>query len=106
MTDGFSQQRGAIFGFGPKSHESTGTLLKISDVSDAKRRKLNKVQVANLNEEHRVTVNTNNGIHRLSNYLQEICILTFINVFIVCAVRFQVGSAFGHALFYCITLKL
>ena len=51
MAAGFSEQQGALFGFGPKAHENTGTLLKISSVTDeAKRRKLNRAATHNLNE--------------------------------------------------------
>ena len=50
LAAGFSEERSALFGFGPKAH--TGTLLKISSVTDeAKRRKLNKTAIHNLNEE-------------------------------------------------------
>ena len=52
MAAGFSEQQGALFGFGPKAHENTGTLLKISSVTDeAKRRKLNRTAIHKLNEE-------------------------------------------------------
>ena len=55
MAAGFSEQQGAIFGFGPKANENTGTLLKISSVTDeAKRRKLNRAAIHNLNEERSV----------------------------------------------------
>ena len=50
LAAGFGEERSALFGFGPKAH--TGTLLKISSVTDeAKRRKLNKTAIHNLNEE-------------------------------------------------------
>jgi hypothetical protein len=55
LAEGFSQQRRALFGFGPKANEETGTLLKVSSVVDAvKRRKLSKASVHNLNEERSV----------------------------------------------------
>ena len=51
MAAGFSEQQGALFGFGPKAHENTGTLLKISSATDeAKRRKLNRAATHNLKE--------------------------------------------------------
>ena len=34
LAEGFSEQRGALFGFGPKVQDDTGTLLKISSVTD------------------------------------------------------------------------
>ena len=45
MAEGFSEQRGALFGFGPNSEKETGTLLKISNATDSKRQKLNEVPV-------------------------------------------------------------
>ena len=55
LAEGFSEQRGAIFGFGPHAEEDTGTLLKISSITDeTKRRKLNNTAVHNLNEERSV----------------------------------------------------
>ena len=49
LSAGFSEKRSVLFGFGPKAH--TGTLLKISSVTDeAKRRKLNRAATHNLNE--------------------------------------------------------
>ena len=50
LADIFSEQRGALFGFGPKKQDDTGSLLKISK-KRYKKRKLNKVAVYNLNEE-------------------------------------------------------
>ena len=35
LPEGFSIQRGALFGFGPKANESTGILLKLSTASAA-----------------------------------------------------------------------
>ena len=43
-----------MFGFGPKTDEDTGTVLKISDLDGAKHRKLNEAPVHNLNEERNV----------------------------------------------------
>ena len=54
LAEGFSDQRGAMFGFGPKADDDTGTLLKVSNVGGEKRQKLNKVAVHNLNEERSV----------------------------------------------------
>ena len=56
LAKGFSDQRGALFGFGPQKDDDTGKLLKISDFikNDADRLKLNKAQVHNLNEERSV----------------------------------------------------
>ena len=54
LAEGFSMQRGALFGFGPKANESTGTLLKISAASEAEKQKLNKAPIHNLNEERSV----------------------------------------------------
>ena len=34
LVAGFSEQQGTLFSFGPKTHEDTGTLLKISSVTD------------------------------------------------------------------------
>jgi len=34
MADGLSEQRGTLFGFGPKADEDTGSLLKISQVQN------------------------------------------------------------------------
>ena len=47
-------KRGAIFGFGPSANDSTGNVLKISEVEGNKRRKLNQTSVHNLNEERSV----------------------------------------------------
>ena len=54
FADGFSEQRGAIFGFGPKADDQTGTLLKVSCIDDIKRKKLEKAPTHNLNEERSV----------------------------------------------------
>ena len=52
FAEGLSIQKGAIFGFGPKSDDDTGTLLKISSVEIFE--KLNKVEIHNLGEERSV----------------------------------------------------
>lgn len=54
LAEGFSDQRGAIFGFGPNAEEDTGTILKIEGISQAKRMKLMKAPIHNLNEERSV----------------------------------------------------
>ena len=54
MAEGFSEQREAIFGFGPKATEQTWTVLKMTTVEEPKRRKLSKAPVHNLNEERSV----------------------------------------------------
>ena len=56
LANGFSDQRGALFGFGSHQDEDTGKLLKISEFikDDANRLKRNKAQVHNLNEERSV----------------------------------------------------
>ena len=54
MADRFSEQQGAIFGFGPKATEDTGTVLSMTTVEEPKRRKSSKAQVHNLNEERSV----------------------------------------------------
>ena len=51
FAEGFSQQKGAIFGFGPDAEKDTGNLLKIASVSDVEMVKLDKVPVHNLGEE-------------------------------------------------------
>ena len=52
--EGFSKQRGAIFGFGPEKDSDTGPLLKICNLDESKRRKLNMAPVHNLYEERSV----------------------------------------------------
>ena len=55
MAAGLSEQRGALFGFGPKANEDTGSLLKISQIEDEDiKKKLNKAMIHNLNEERSV----------------------------------------------------
>ena len=51
---GFELQKGAIFGFGEKKEDETGTVLKISEVSQEKLEHLDKVQIHNLGEERSV----------------------------------------------------
>ena len=50
----FSDQPGAIFRFGPKTNNDTGTTLKVEGVSHAIRRKLVNPQIHNLNKEQNV----------------------------------------------------
>ena len=54
LAEGFANQRGAIFGFGPCSEQDTGTVLKISKAEERKRQKLEKAPVHNLKEEKSV----------------------------------------------------
>ena len=55
IAEGFSIQRGAMFRFGPHAEENTGSLLKISNVTDtAKEAKLLLTPVHNLSEERSV----------------------------------------------------
>lgn len=55
LANGFSDQRGALFGFGPHKDEDTGKLLKISEfIKNDNGQKLNKAQVHNLKEERSV----------------------------------------------------
>ena len=54
LAEGFRDQRGAIFGFGPNAEEDTGTILKIEGISQAKRMKLMKAPIHNLNKERSV----------------------------------------------------
>ena len=54
LAQGFSDQRGPIFGFGPNAEEDTGTILKIEGISQAKRMKLMNAPIHNLNEERSV----------------------------------------------------
>ena len=57
MADGLSEQRGALFGFGPKANDNTGSLLKISQIEDqGMKEKLNKAAIHNLNEERSVAL--------------------------------------------------
>ena len=54
LTECFSDQRGAIFGFGPKANDDTGTILKVEGVCQAKRTKLVNKPIRNLNKERPV----------------------------------------------------
>ena len=54
LANGFSEQRGALFGFGPKANEDTKTLLKVSTVKGQKKQKLQQAPIHNLNEERSV----------------------------------------------------
>ena len=55
LATGFSAQQGALFSFGARVPENTGTIIRISSVTDeAKRRKLNRLTIHNLNEERSV----------------------------------------------------
>jgi hypothetical protein len=54
LADGFSEQRGAIFGFGPKADEDTRSLLKVATADDETKMKLQEAPVHNLNEERSV----------------------------------------------------
>ena len=70
FTEGFSLQRDAIFGFGPNKDDETGTVLKISDLSQDEATKMDKfhVQVHNLGEENNVgCVNYELNIRRKSH---------------------------------------
>ena len=50
LAEGFSDQRGAIFGFGPKTDNDTSTILKVEVVSQAETRKLVNSHIHNLNK--------------------------------------------------------
>ena len=54
LAEGFSIQRGALFGFGLKANESTGTLLKLYAANAAIKEKLKQAPIHNLNEERSV----------------------------------------------------
>ena len=54
LAKGFSDQRGAIFGFGPLQDSETGSVLKISNLDTAKRQKLDAAPIHNLTEERSV----------------------------------------------------
>ena len=56
FADGFSLQKGAIFGFGPNKDDDTGTVLKISDLTEKEVMEMDAshVQVHNLGEENNV----------------------------------------------------
>ena len=54
LAECFSDQLGAIFGFGPNENDNTGTTVKVEEVSQAKVRKLVNAPIHNLNEERSV----------------------------------------------------
>ena len=55
FAEGFSHQKGAIFGFGPDADKDTGTVMKISEASTEKLATLDKhVDVHNIREERNV----------------------------------------------------
>ena len=54
FSEGLSQQKGAIFGFGPDAEKGTVNLLKIATVSESEMEKLDKVPVHNLGEERSI----------------------------------------------------
>ena len=65
LVEGFSNQHGAIFGFGPKANNHIGNILKAEGVIQAKRRKLVNAPIQNLNEERSVGfINYEISIHR------------------------------------------
>ena len=70
FAEGFSHQKGAIFGLGPTKDDDTGTVLKISELNADNIKKMDesKVQVHNLGEENTVgCVNYEIGIRGKSN---------------------------------------
>ena len=48
LAEGFSIQRGALFGFGLKENESTGTLSKLYAANAAVKEKLKQAPIHNL----------------------------------------------------------
>ena len=54
FADGFELQKGAIFGFGEKKENPTGTVLKISEQSEERMEVIDRVQIHNLSEERSV----------------------------------------------------
>ena len=54
IAHGLSEQKGAIFGFGPHAEEDTGKLLKISEISETEMTELDKVAIHNLEQERSV----------------------------------------------------
>ena len=51
LAKGFSIQRGALFGFGPKANETIGTLLTLSAASATVKERLNQALIHNFNKE-------------------------------------------------------
>lgn len=54
LAEGFSDQCGAIFGFGPEANNDTGIILKTEGVSQATRRKPTNAPIHNLNRKQSV----------------------------------------------------
>lgn len=54
FADGFELQKGAIFGFGEKKDNATGTVLKISEESEERIEVIDHLQIYNLSEEQSV----------------------------------------------------
>ena len=54
FAEGFSIQRGSIFGFGPNSEADTGTICKVATADGSKHQKLEKAPIHNLKEEKSV----------------------------------------------------
>ena len=55
FADGFAYQKGAIFGFGPKAGDDTGTVLKIADLDKEQLHNLDTgVPVHNIGQERSV----------------------------------------------------
>ena len=70
LAEGFIDQHVAIFGFGPKTNDDTGTILKVEGESQAKRRKLVNAPINNLNKEQSVGfINYEISIHG-NHYLE------------------------------------
>ena len=57
LAEGFIDQRGVTFGFGPKENDDTGTILKLEGVSQAERKKkLLNEPINNLSVERNVGI--------------------------------------------------
>ena len=54
FAQGFSHQKGAIFDFGEKANDDTGSVLKLSTLNEDEVEKMNKVQVHNIGKERSV----------------------------------------------------
>ena len=54
FVQGFWHQKGAIFGFGEKVNDDTGSVLKLSTLNEDEVEKMNEVQVHNIGEERSV----------------------------------------------------
>ena len=70
LTEGFSIQRGLLFGFGTKTNESTGVTLKLCAASATIKEKLNQAPIHNLNEEKSVGIITHEVNIRSPNQLE------------------------------------